>query len=613
MTTTGTSPAPAPVSKTSTWASPRPASRGFATPTATGSTRARAPAPTANDTLDFRLAEIDVNPGGKLEIGYDYGKANLTDEQERDPGYQDQKGHLVTLEHTQSNWFGGYNKLALQYGTDGIIGSSGRNSTGNSDGKMFRLVNQGVVGLTDNIEMMYVQIYEDRDFDNDSGQTWASFGVRPVYKWSDVMSTALEFGYDRVDPQADGERTRDLKSSPWPSSGRPATASGRARRSACSPPTPSGTAAAIRPPANRSTPVTMTASPSASRPRPGGNPHWLNAVARNGRLSAPTVQTVPFAPTLAGRGIFIRRSTMHPLSLAAGLIALALAGCSSEPLRRVDALAASPAPLQGSVEQARAALAAAPSCCNGLDQLPYEPLEAGFSGNVVIDSRTGLCLRDRQELLARLQAAGQRPVVRAASLQPGRQQRAGTQCHAAGQPHAPDPPAGCRRLRLRSANRAQGRQSGRAPAHRSLAARASRQRALPDPLHQRGADGRADRPATSGQGLRQGAGQRTAEHPRSGGAALPGGRDQAGDDPRQCPGSNAKGYVPGYSIGQEMGNELPTAPAPTVLPETSAYYRRRSMRRWRRRTGARPAPADEAARVGDTQAKQHSLQRIEIR
>jgi len=165
----------------------------------------------ANDTLDFRLAEIDVNPGGKLEIGYDYGKANLTDEQERDPGYEDQKGHLVTLEHTQSDWFGGYNKLALQYGTDGIIGSSGRNSTGNSDGKMFRLVNQGVVGLSDNIEMMYVQIYEDRDFDNDSGQTWASFGVRPVYKWSDVMSTALEFGYDRVDPQADGERSRDLK------------------------------------------------------------------------------------------------------------------------------------------------------------------------------------------------------------------------------------------------------------------------------------------------------------------------------------------------------------------------------------------------------------------
>jgi len=165
----------------------------------------------ANDTLDIRLAEIDVNPNGKLEIGYDYGKANLTDEQESDPGYTNQKGQLVTLEHTQANWFGGYNKLAVQYGTDGIIGSSGRNSTGNSDGDMLRVVNQGVVGLTDNIEMMYVQIYEDKDFDNDSGQKWLSFGVRPVYKWNETMSTALEFGYDRIDPQADGERSRDLK------------------------------------------------------------------------------------------------------------------------------------------------------------------------------------------------------------------------------------------------------------------------------------------------------------------------------------------------------------------------------------------------------------------
>ena len=165
----------------------------------------------ANNTFDSRLTDIYTNTDGKLIVGYDYGKANLTDEQERDPGYTNQKGHLVTLEHTQGNWFGGYNRLAVQYGTDGIIGSSGRNSTGNSDGSMLRLVNHGVLGLTDNIEMMYVQIYEDRDLDNDAGQTWASFGVRPVYKWNDTMSTALEFGYDYVDPQADGDESRDLK------------------------------------------------------------------------------------------------------------------------------------------------------------------------------------------------------------------------------------------------------------------------------------------------------------------------------------------------------------------------------------------------------------------
>lgn len=165
----------------------------------------------ANDTFDFRLSDINVNTDGKLEVGYDYGKANLTDEQEKDPGYTDNKGHLVTLEHTQGNWFGGFNKLALQYGTDGIIGSTGRNNTGNSDGKMIRLVNQGVVGLTDDIEMMYVQIYEDKDLDNNDGQEWFSLGVRPVYKWDNVMSTAFEFGYDQVDPQADGKETIDLK------------------------------------------------------------------------------------------------------------------------------------------------------------------------------------------------------------------------------------------------------------------------------------------------------------------------------------------------------------------------------------------------------------------
>ena len=165
----------------------------------------------ANDTFDFRLNDIAFNTDGKLEFGYDFGKANLTDLQEKDPGYQDQKGHMLTVEHVQGNWFGGFNKLALQYGTDGIIGSSGRNTTGNSDGDMQRLVNQGVVALSDNIEMMYVQIYENKDFDNDSGQEWLSLGVRPVYKWDNVMSTALEFGYDQIDPQADGADTVDLK------------------------------------------------------------------------------------------------------------------------------------------------------------------------------------------------------------------------------------------------------------------------------------------------------------------------------------------------------------------------------------------------------------------
>lgn len=84
--------------------------------------------------------------------------------------------------------------------------------------------------------------------------------------------------------------------------------------------------------------------------------------------------------------------------------------------------------------------------------------------------------------------------------------------------------------------------------------------------------------------------------------------------PDSTAGSSAKGYVPGYSIGQEMGNELPATPAPAVLPETSAYYRQAIDAALVQKDLERALRlADEAARVGDSTAKQHLLERIEIR
>ena len=34
---------------------------------------------TANDVFDVRLAQMEINPGGTLELGVDYGRANLRD------------------------------------------------------------------------------------------------------------------------------------------------------------------------------------------------------------------------------------------------------------------------------------------------------------------------------------------------------------------------------------------------------------------------------------------------------------------------------------------------------------------------------------------------------
>ncbi|WP_129139314.1 maltoporin [Modicisalibacter coralii] len=165
----------------------------------------------ANDTLDIRLAGLETNPGGQLEIGYDYGAANLTEAQE-DADVDPENGHLVTLEHVQGDWFGGFNKFVVQYGKDGAIGSSGRSNPASSvpEGDMIRVIDHGLVNLSPNVDMLYAAIYEDRDLDNGQGQTWTSAGVRPTYYWSDTMSTAMELGYDRVDPQDSGQETADL-------------------------------------------------------------------------------------------------------------------------------------------------------------------------------------------------------------------------------------------------------------------------------------------------------------------------------------------------------------------------------------------------------------------
>ncbi len=75
---------------------------------------------------------------------------------------------MVTLQHTQGDWFGGYNKLAVQYATDGIIGISGRINTASTtpEGSMIRVLDHGQVNLTPDIDMLYAAIYEDRDLDN---------------------------------------------------------------------------------------------------------------------------------------------------------------------------------------------------------------------------------------------------------------------------------------------------------------------------------------------------------------------------------------------------------------------------------------------------------------
>ncbi|EFX92451.1 LamB porin [Actinobacillus ureae ATCC 25976] len=166
-----------------------------------------------NDVFDIRLAGLETNKDGSLEIGFDFGNAHTKDGAiyEKDAT---KRGYMATIEHTQGNFFGGFNKFTAQYAKDAMTSWSTGHSQGgsaNNKGDMLRLINQGVVQASDKVEVMYALIYEKTDLDNKRGKTWYSAGIRPMYKWNDTISTLLEVGYDRIKDQASGKKNDLMK------------------------------------------------------------------------------------------------------------------------------------------------------------------------------------------------------------------------------------------------------------------------------------------------------------------------------------------------------------------------------------------------------------------
>ena len=170
--------------------------------------------------IDIRLENVAVNPNGVLNLGINYGQGNPFKDfkgymhdngaaVEVGQGNYDDSGYMFTAEHVQGNFFGGFNKMVVQYAADAMtawgIGTNGQGINGvtanNHDGNgLLRLMDHGVVHFGDNIEMQYVAGYTKLSFDKSDkkDQTWMTFGVRPVYFWNDIMSTAVELGYDNV-------------------------------------------------------------------------------------------------------------------------------------------------------------------------------------------------------------------------------------------------------------------------------------------------------------------------------------------------------------------------------------------------------------------------------
>ena len=165
-----------------------------------------------NDVFDVRLAGMEVNPGGTLELGVDYGHTNIPDDYYLQPGAT-KDGWMFTGEHTQS-MLKGFNKFVVQYATNSMISQGKGQARGGSvdnDGHLIRILDHGAITLADNWDLMYVGMYQDIDRDNQQGTTWYTVGIRPMYKWTPIMSTLLEVGYDNVKSQQTSDRNDQYK------------------------------------------------------------------------------------------------------------------------------------------------------------------------------------------------------------------------------------------------------------------------------------------------------------------------------------------------------------------------------------------------------------------
>jgi maltoporin len=168
--------------------------------------------PTVNDVFDVRLAGLETNPGGTLEFGVDFGRANVQDGYNLADGAS-KDGWMLTGEHTQSI-YNGYNKFVVQYATDAMSSQLNGRAEGSSvdnNGHLLRVLDHGAIDFNDQWSLMYVAMYQDIDRDNKNGTTWYTVGVRPMYKWTPIMSTLLELGYDNVKSQNVSETNNQYK------------------------------------------------------------------------------------------------------------------------------------------------------------------------------------------------------------------------------------------------------------------------------------------------------------------------------------------------------------------------------------------------------------------
>ena len=151
---------------------------------------------TANDRAitshDFRFYDIETNSNGKLTAGL-----NIIRSDESQAGFNGNNGYQLHLVHLQDKLWGGFNKLAIQYGQGaGASLNNDPDDTKDSSSKTWRVVEQLLVENETSWSAMATMVFERQE----NVQDWYSMGVRPVFYLSKHLSLAIEIGHDVVKP-----------------------------------------------------------------------------------------------------------------------------------------------------------------------------------------------------------------------------------------------------------------------------------------------------------------------------------------------------------------------------------------------------------------------------
>jgi maltoporin len=115
-------------------------------------------------------------------------------------------GWAVTVQHVQSDFLGGKNTLALQYGEGP---GTGLGYTGDvtldDSAKSWRVVEYFDWQLTPRFGGQFQVVYQKDKRADGGDQDWWSVGARPVYAFSEQFKLVAEVGHDQIDA-TDGTR-----------------------------------------------------------------------------------------------------------------------------------------------------------------------------------------------------------------------------------------------------------------------------------------------------------------------------------------------------------------------------------------------------------------------